>query len=291
MRALDWAAGTRLLTTSRDDAVVVIRRDPGGSAAVDRGLRIRIPGALRAWCEIRIGDPLLLAANPAADLLLAYPIPLVDRLQGTYQVPVAIDTDAVAAALGEYRYGRAAPPRSMLVVTLGTGIGSCLLIDGIPFRGGDSIPPEGGHLTVPNAPPCYCGRPHCFEQSASRAALERIAVATTGHNGQRSAALPALCAMADQGHPDALRAFKIYGTALGDGLSTLLEVYRPSEVVLAGSGASYMPYFKQALEDVLTPLAPWVATAWIRATQLGDLSGALGAAELAARVTRLRGEA
>ena len=134
-------------------------------------------------------------------------ISLVDRLQGTYQAPVAIDTDAVAAALGEYRYGRTAPPRSMLVVTLGTGIGSCLLLDGTPFRGGDSTPPEGGHLTVPNAPPCYCGRPHCFEQ---------------------------------------------------------------------------------ALDDALTPLAPWVPTAPIRATQLGDLIGALGAAELAARKSTWR---
>lgn len=215
-------------------------------------------------------------------------IPLVDRLQNTYQVPVAIDTDAVAAAVGEHRYGRTPPARSMLVVTLGTGIGSCLLLDGAPFRGGDSIPPEGGHLTVPNAPPCYCGRPHCFEQAASRAALERIAVATIGHVRDGSAALPALCAMADQGHPDALRAFKTYGTALGDGLATLLEVYRPSEVVLAGSGAAYTPYFKKALDDGLAPLAPWVPTAPIRATQLGDLIGALGAAELAARKSTRR---
>ncbi|MFE3172918.1 hypothetical protein ACFXPA_01070 [Amycolatopsis sp. NPDC059090] len=86
LEALDWPAGTRLSVASRDDAAVVVRRDPEGAFAVIGGPRVMVPAGLRSRCEIRTGDPLLLAANSAADLLLICPMPLVEQiLAETYE--------------------------------------------------------------------------------------------------------------------------------------------------------------------------------------------------------------
>lgn len=210
--------------------------------------------------------------------------PIAQALRDRYNVPVAVDTDAVTAALGEYRYGEQTHAPSMLVITLGTGIGTCLLIDGVPFRGSDGMPPEGGHLTVSAAaPPCYCGRQHCFEQAASRTALQHAAARVAAVPEDDRNAIRLLASMADTGQLAAREAFDDYGRALAEGVGTLAEVYRPGEIVLAGAAASQIRHFEQSLHVALAALAPWVPTMLIRPTRLGDLIGAIGAAELATR--------
>lgn len=208
--------------------------------------------------------------------------PLVDEIRDTFHAPVWLDTDVVCAALGEYRFGAAAKRDNLLLVTLGTGIGACLLRDGQPFRGADGAAPEAGHIDVVAAPrPCYCGRLNCFEQAASRAALQRIAAAVTGTPDDDRRTIRDLANLADQGITAAQDAFASYGRALASGLGTLLEVYRPGAVVLAGSGAKWLRYFKPAMTDALQALAPWVPRVPIMRSRLGDTIGALGATALA----------
>jgi glucokinase len=109
--------------------------------------------------------------------------------------PCVIDNDAAAAAIGEYRYGAGRGSRTGLVVTLGTGIGVGVVTGGQLVRAGDGTHPEAGHIAVPDAPvPCYCGLARCWEQAASRTALEALtgadpaAVAAAARGGDVRAA-------------------------------------------------------------------------------------------------------
>ncbi|MBV9793405.1 MAG: ROK family protein [Actinobacteria bacterium] len=183
-----------------------------------------------------------------------------------------IDNDAAAAAIGEYAYGAGRGSRTCVTVTLGTGIGVAVVTGGQLFRAGDGTHPEAGHLAVPDAPvPCYCGLARCWEQAASRAALEGL---TSGDPATAAAA-------ARRGEPGPVAAFALYGQRLAAGLGTLLTVFRPDRVVLGGSAARYLDLFAPALAAGLDHDAPYQWTPPVVPAELGDLAGAVGAAVLA----------
>src|SRR5579875_3201258 len=114
------------------------------------------------------------------DTLPAYShIPLADMIAHRFGIPCAISNDAVAAAIGENAYGAGQRSDSLLMLTLGTGIGVAVLTPSGPVRAADGSHPEAGHIPVPGpAAPCYCGLPTCWEQLASRRALDAL---TSGH--------------------------------------------------------------------------------------------------------------
>ncbi|MET4097573.1 ROK family protein [Arthrobacter sp. UYCu712] len=219
--------------------------------------------------------------NP--DTLLSFTgEPIVASLEGAFGVPVAIDNDAVCAALAEQRVGAAKNSRSLLHVTLGTGIGACMLIDGKPLRGGDGMHPETGHITVAAAatPACYCGREACWEQTASRQTLQRSAAALLGKGPTDRTAIAELAARARRGEKQATEVFRDYGLAIADGLGTLLAAYRPENVVLGGSAAQHFDLYSDTVERSLQRLGAWIHYAQISKTGLDDYGGAIGAAFL-----------
>ncbi len=105
--------------------------------------------------------------------------PLVERLESTLGVPVVIDNDANAGALGEARYGAGRGKTPLFYVTLSTGIGGGVILgdgptDGSVYRGADSWAGEIGHITLdPDGPECLCGARGCFERLCSGLWLER----------------------------------------------------------------------------------------------------------------------
>jgi glucokinase len=186
--------------------------------------------------------------------------------------PCVIDNDAAAAAIGEYRYGAGRGARTGLVVTLGTGIGVGVVTGGQLVRAGDGTHPEAGHIAVPDAPvPCYCGLARCWEQAASRTALEALTGADPA----------AVAAAARGGDVRAAQSFERYGQLLASGLGTLLTVFRPDRVVLGGSAAQYLDLFAAALTAGLARDAPYQWTPPVVPAELAGLSGAIGAAVLA----------
>ncbi|PRY10567.1 ROK family protein [Kineococcus rhizosphaerae] len=200
---------------------------------------------------------------------------VVGALRARFATPVVVENDAATAAVAEFRVGAGRGSRSMLIVTLGTGVGVAVVREGVLFRGGDGLHPEGGHVTVPGErAPCYCGRLTCLEQTASRSALQRAASAVRG-----SGDLDDLASTAEAGDRDAIEVFDRFGQRLADGLIELSTQHRPEVVVLAGSAAAYLPHFRTALEVrlALTTSAP---VPRVRATGLGDFGGAIGAALL-----------
>ena len=100
--------------------------------------------------------------------------PLRDELQRTLGLPAIMDNDANVGALGEARYGAGRGYTSIFYMTLSTGIGGGIYIDGRIWRGADSYAGELGHLTIrPDGPLCLCGAHGCFERMCSGLWLER----------------------------------------------------------------------------------------------------------------------
>jgi glucokinase len=272
--------GTRIVALDRYGVVLhqVSRPTPASSAGAVSGLVSSIAAAAAGQRLRGVGigasgpvDSLGIIRNtetlPAFSDIQITPV-ISERLG----VPCVIDNDAVVAAVGERACGAGRGSAGLLVVTLGTGVGVAALTGGRPFRGADGGHPEAGHIPVgsPRAP-CYCGLPSCWEQLASRTALDHL----TGNDTE------ALAAKARGGDVAAAQIFDTYGERVGTGLLTLLAIFRPDRVVMAGGAARFIDLFSHGLRRSLDRGPKYTPKATVVAAELGNLSGAIGAAVMA----------
>jgi len=206
--------------------------------------------------------------------------PLVAALQKRFAVDVVIENDAVTAAIAEQRLGAGHDARHMLMVTLGTGIGAAFLVDGAPFRGPRGEHPEAGHIPIiTGVDRCYCGAEGCWEQVASRSALQamlRTHLPPTTED--RDILATAAASVAD---PSIRDVFARYGQLVGRGLSVLHSLYRPEVTILGGSAADYLPLIMVGILKAMTRNAEFAVETAIRRTALADNAGAIGAALIA----------
>ncbi len=216
------------------------------------------------------------------------------RLTKRWGAPVALDNDANCAAHAESRLGAARGASSALVLTLGTGIGGALLIDGRLLRGANGMAGEFGHMqVVPGGRECECGRHGCWEQYSSGNALVRRArarvlaeptVLTDLCQGQPDQLTgPMVTAAAEDGDLVARAAFASVGDWLGVGLAGLVAAFDP-EVVVVGGGVSaagdrLLDPARLALGRALAGAEHRVVPE-IRAARLGPEAGLVGAALL-----------
>lgn len=173
-------------------------------------------------------------------------IPFRDLLASRFGLPTVVDNDANLAALAESRIGAARGHDHVLLVTLGTGIGGGIVIDGKIYRG-QSFAGEVGHMTVDvGGPRCTCGQQGCWETFASGRRLDQMArdetaVEPTGLTarlaGQRAATGFHLTEAALQGDIHAGRALQEMGSWLGIGLANLVVILDP-EIIVVGGGAA-----------------------------------------------------
>lgn len=208
--------------------------------------------------------------------------PLADRLEEALGVPVLLDNDANTTLWGEQRFGAAAGARNAVMVTLGTGIGGALLVDGVVHRGHGGMAGEFGHMqVVPDGRPCECGRTGCWEQYSSGKALMRFSA-----EAGRPQSGPQITEAARGGDTVALGAFEYVGRWLGVGLANVIAALDP-EVVVVGGGVS------TAGELLLAPARVALAERLVAAQHrqvpalvpagLGALAGVVGAADMADR--------
>lgn len=215
-------------------------------------------------------------------------MPLASMLEARCGVPVIIDNDAVVAAFAEYEAGAGRRAERMLMVTLGTGIGVALLEQGRPFRGPRGAHPEAGHIPIlEGAVRCYCGADGCWEQLASRQALQAM---LRPHIGAEipDAGLIGEAAIRAGSDPVIARCFSRYGHFLGRGLSILHTLYMPAVTVFGGSVAPYLPLFVDDLRTSLMRAPSFAVDVDLRIASLGDASGALGAALMAGQAKSRR---
>ena len=103
-------------------------------------------------------------------------VPIVEWVHNAFQVPVTLENDADAAALGEYWQGAGRGEARVYAVTAGTGIGTAMILDGEIYRGLGGSHPEGGHMVLdPSGPLCYCTMRGCWESLCAGPAIERQA--------------------------------------------------------------------------------------------------------------------
>ncbi|WP_134767517.1 ROK family glucokinase [Nocardioides sp. 1609] len=220
------------------------------------------------------------------------------EIQKRVGLPVVVENDANAAAWGEFTFGAAFDVDDMLMVTVGTGVGGGIVIDGELYRGGFGAAAEIGHLrVVPGGRLCGCGNRGCIEQYASGSALVKVtrglastpeAAALLERAGGDAAAIngPLITAAAADGDPFAIARVAEVGRWLGEAIASLTAVLDPGAVVVGGgvseAGDLLLDPVRAAFESELTGRGHRPVLE-IRAASLGNRAGVIGAADLARR--------
>ncbi|KZE98525.1 MAG: ROK family protein [Rhodococcus sp. (in: high G+C Gram-positive bacteria)] len=224
--------------------------------------------------------------------------PVARRMSDRIGLPVLLEHDANSAAWAEYRFGAAADGRNVVMVAIGTGIGAALLIDGRIYRGSYGVAPELGHIqVVPDGRACPCGKRGCWERYCSGTALVDTAVEMLAADQGSSTILARdvfldpgsltgrrIASAAQDGDEIGLRTMQDFTRWLGVGLAMVSDIYDPDLIVIAGGVAtSSSQFLNEATEHCarLVTGAGHRPLARIRATQLGEAAGMIGAADLA----------
>ncbi|RLE31185.1 ROK family protein, partial [Candidatus Acetothermia bacterium] len=223
--------------------------------------------------------------------------PLAEWLREHFGVPAAVENDANAAALGEWRYGAGRGTRYFLYVTVSTGIGGGIVIGGRLYRGADSLAGEIGHMVVdPGGPRCTCGRRGCLEAFSAGPAIARrarellashhrsgegrIILELVGGDPSRITAREVAMAAA-RGDPLAAEILREAGEALGFGLAQAIALLNPERVALGGgvvkAGEPFLAHVRKAANAWAFP----GARVEIALAELGDDAPLWGAAALA----------
>lgn len=161
-------------------------------------------------------------------------VPLVKEMSTYLPIPVEIANDADCAALGETIAGAGKECSDVVMITLGTGVGGGVVLDGEIYEGRGIGGSELGHMViVENGEPCTCGRRGCLEAYASATALKREA-----KRASKKELIPSeIFALAKQGDPAMKEVVEIYIRRLGLGIVNIVNIFRP-QLVLLGGGIS-----------------------------------------------------
>ena len=225
-------------------------------------------------------------------------VDLDNQLTKLIGLPVVIENDANAAAWGEAKFGAGKNQDHMMMLTVGTGIGGGIVVNGDLYRGAFGIAAEFGHMrVVPDGHICGCGARGCFEQYASGNALLRHAreainaspeiarnLLSRGDGTVAGLTGQVITEAARDGDPVALAAFNTTGQWLGAGIASLSVLLDPACVVIGGgvidAGEILLKPTRESLERTM-PFAGKHPYPKVIAAQLGNEAGLVGVADLA----------
>jgi glucokinase len=199
-------------------------------------------------------------------------------------LPVVSANDANVVALGEQRFGAGRGFSSCMVITIGTGLGSGLILDGKLWAGSGGFAAEFGHITVdPEGIPCPCGNRGCLEQYVSAGALVRCAREGLPREFADLLTAEKVAELAGQGDAAALTAFDQLGYWLGIALASLTNTLNIQAVVIGGGvGASFELLMPSLQRNIQQRCFPQIYEGLdILKARLGDDAGLLGGAALA----------
>ena len=218
-------------------------------------------------------------------------------LERTLGLPVVVENDANAAAWGEFQYGAGHDVDDLLLVTVGTGVGGGVVLDGALYRGAFGVGAEIGHMrVVPDGILCGCGNRGCFEMYASGSALVREARAAARAGSLLAADLldlaggdpesitgPLVTQAAHEGDAFSIEQLSSLGRWLGEGIASLTAVLDPAVVVIGGgvsaAGDLLLDPARAAFRSQLTGRG-YRPMLEIRPARLGNRAGLIGAADL-----------
>ncbi len=266
------------------DGIAAVRK-----GAHDLGLEV---------CGVGMGIPGLIDGS---GIVLSSPnlkpiegVNLKEAVEQATGLPVTAVNDANAAAYGERIGGAGRPFASLLLLTLGTGVGSGLILNGELWCGIDGVAAEYGHATVePDGLPCHCGNRGCLEQYASASALVASALRALDEGGEGAlarhprAAITAetIASAARQGDPLAVSLFERAGRYLGIAAATAVNLLNLEAILLGGGMAASFDLLIGPIQREIAERAFSVPARRVRIIrgELGDDAGILGAAALAGK--------
>ncbi len=254
------------LLAELDSGVEELRAAHPDTAALGFGIPSRI--------DQRSGRAVASVNIPLTDLAFR------DRMRDRHGLPVAIDNDGNAAAIAEWKTGAARGASYVVMLTLGTGVGGGLILDGQPYRGATGSGAELGHIVIDfDGPLCGCGGRGHLEAVASGKAAGRVAHELYGDKGDARE----LERRAEAGEEEAVEAMAEIGRLLGAGIASLVNIFEPERVVIGGGFGAAGELLLGPAREVLARdgLAPARETVKIVPAQLGADAGAIGAGMIA----------
>lgn len=242
------------------------------------GVGISAPGPLDTETGTVLGIPTL----PGWEQF-----PLRTTLADLFGLPIAIENDGIAAAFGEWRHGAGRGCRHLVYVTVSTGIGGGVVVDGRLLRGRRGMAGHVGHFRIdPQGPACSCGALGCFEAVASGMALDRAARHAMPSSDDCPANARMLAAAARQGDPVALGVLREEGRRLGSGFVGLIHLFSPERLIMGGGVSLAFDLLEPDIHAVIRrdAMGPFRDVPVVCAG-LGENSGLVGAAALALEMT------
>lgn len=292
----------RMLATDKRETLAAEGSDAVLARMFDivRGLLAKAEG--RQVLGIGLGIPGLL--DRAAGKSIESPnlgwrgVAVAEPFRREFGLPVEMDNDVRVHAMGELLFGAGRGHRHFMLITLGTGIGSGIVLDGELYRGPTGLAGEFGHQTIlRDGPLCGCGNHGCIESLAAGPAIARRArAAVDAYDGDTSLrALPperitarTVAEAAHQGDRLAQRVYDEVGEDLGHALANYFNLMGPELVIVGGGIAAagsvlFDPMHRSTRQRVMVPVKPLVK---IIPAQLGEEAGPVGAAAMISGLAR-----
>jgi glucokinase len=223
---------------------------------------------------------------------------IYDELQKIIGIPLIVENDANAAIWGEYKFGAGIGKKNIAMLTLGTGVGGAVILNGDLYRGAFGVAAELGHIRlIPNGLSCGCGANGCLEQYGSGSALVRIAKEAARIAPDRAINLLSLCGndvelidgihitnAAKSGDGFSIGVFNELGESLGLGIASISMVLDPSHVLIGGGVIEAGEIILRPIRSSLLgniPFSGMHPVPEIIPAALGNLAGLVGVANLA----------
>ena len=221
-------------------------------------------------------------------------VPLVELMQKVIDKPIFVGNDATVAGLAEAVSGVSAGVKNSVFVTLGTGVGGGIVVDGKVFSGSNGVGSEIGHMiTVAGGELCTCGNRGCWERYASATAIIRMGVESAKKNPDGALAkavngkLDDITAkhvidLAKEGDPDCAEIFDTYVYHLCVGLVSIINFFDPEVIALGGGVSAAGEFLLNAVRKKMPELVFYktMPYARIELATLGNDAGIIGAAML-----------
>lgn len=220
-------------------------------------------------------------------------VPIAEIIENEFKIPTKIDNDVHCAALGELKFGAGKDCENFICMTVGTGIGSGIVINGKLVRGVSNAAGELGHikLEMNGGPLCGCGDYGCLEAFASGPSIVKMAEEyIMGGKSTKfremangSPITPfTIAEAAKQGDPVAKRIFTIMGEYIGYGLTSVVNLLNPEKIIIGGGVADAGDILLNPIKETIKKRAMFVAGSAVEIVpaQLGNSAGVIGASLL-----------
>lgn len=257
--------------------------DGSGRVQQVRGIGLGVAGLIDGWRGI---------VRTAPNLPGWRDIQVKATMEAQLRIPVIMDNDANVAALAEFHFGAGRGVDSMMMITLGTGVGGGLILDGEIYRGTGGLAGEFGHTVVDlDGPPCHCGNRGCIESYVGNYAILRRffekmdAGERSSLSGmvRESVSVETISLAGEKGDQAARATFKEAGEALGVGMANVVNLLNIQRFVVGGGVAEAGELILAPAREALyrTAFKDSAKIVDVVAGVLGDRAGMVGAARMA----------